>query len=56
MVKNNSSVEYSKESNDLLIGIKWYLKIEHKDDDNELLDIYENKSAYRDKSTKTLLV
>lgn len=37
MAKNNSSVNYSKESNELR-GMKRYLKIEHKDDDNGLLE------------------
>jgi phytoene/squalene synthetase len=36
MVRNNNSVKYSK-SNDLLNGMKRYLKIEHHDDDSELL-------------------
>jgi hypothetical protein len=35
--KNHDSAERSKESNILLNGMKRYLKIEHKDDDNELL-------------------
>jgi hypothetical protein len=36
MVRNNNSVKYSK-SNDLLNGMKRYLKIEYQDDDSELL-------------------
>jgi hypothetical protein len=36
--KNHDSAERSKESNILLNGIKRYLKIEHQDDDNELLE------------------
>jgi hypothetical protein len=34
--KNNDSI-YSKKSNDLLSGMKSYLRIEHQDDDKELL-------------------
>jgi hypothetical protein len=35
--KNHDSAERSKESNILLNGMKRYLKIEHQDNDNELL-------------------
>ena len=35
--KNNDSV-YSKKSNDLLSGMKRYLRIEHKDDDKEFME------------------
>ena len=38
MAKNNSSVNYSKESIELLRGMERYLKTEHKDDDNGLLE------------------
>ena len=41
--KNNDSV-YSKKSNDLLSGMKRYLRIEHKDDDKELME-YLRKQA-----------
>lgn len=41
--KNNDSV-YSKKSKDLLSGMKRYLRIEHKDDDKELLE-YLRKQA-----------
>jgi phytoene/squalene synthetase len=44
MAQNNGSVKRSKESNDLLNGMKRYLKIEHQDDDNELLE-YLRKQA-----------
>jgi hypothetical protein len=46
MVRNNNSVKYSK-SNDLLNGMKRYLKIEHQDDDIELLEYL--KQAYNEK-------
>jgi hypothetical protein len=42
--KNHDSAERSKESNILLNGMKRYLKIEHQDDDNELLE-YLRKQA-----------
>ena len=35
--KTSNSVQHSKRSNDLLNGIKRYLRIEHQDDDKELL-------------------
>lgn len=38
------SDKQSKESKDLLDGMKKYLKIQHQDDDNELLD-YLRKQA-----------
>jgi hypothetical protein len=38
------SDKYSKESKDLLDGMKKYLKIQNRDDDNELLD-YLRKQA-----------
>jgi hypothetical protein len=44
MAKNNGSNKHSKESNDLLNGMKHYLKIEHQDDDIELLE-YIRKQA-----------
>jgi hypothetical protein len=42
--KNLDSVKRSKESNDLLNGMKRYLRIEHQDDDNELVE-YLRKQA-----------
>ena len=44
MTKDNSSDKYSKENYNLLDGIKRYLRIEHKDDDRDLLD-YLRKQA-----------
>ena len=44
MAKDNSSNRHSKESKDLLNGMKRYLKIEHQDDDIELLE-YIRKQA-----------
>jgi hypothetical protein len=40
----NDSVKHSKESRDLLNGMKRYLRIEHQDDDKELLE-YLRKQA-----------
>jgi hypothetical protein len=46
--KNNDSV-YSKKSNELLSGMKRYLRIEHKDDDKDLLDYLRKQSGlYRE--------
>jgi|AP2Bu8745762150_1050199.scaffolds.fasta_scaffold02218_1 phytoene/squalene synthetase len=42
--KNFDSANRSKESKELLDGMKKYLRIEHQDDDNELLD-YLRKQA-----------
>lgn len=42
--KTSNSVQHSKKSNDLLNGMKHYLRIEHHDDDKELLD-YLRKQA-----------
>jgi hypothetical protein len=42
--KNFDSDKHSKESKDLLDGMKKYLKIQHQDDDNESLD-YLRKQA-----------
>jgi hypothetical protein len=44
MAKNNGSIKHPKESNDLLNGMKRYLRIEHQDDDIELLE-YLRKQA-----------
>jgi phytoene/squalene synthetase len=42
--KNSGSLQSSKESNDLLEGMKRYLRIEHLNDDKELLE-YLRKQA-----------
>lgn len=42
--KTSNSVQRSKKSNDLLSGMKRYLRIEHQDDDKELLE-YLRKQA-----------
>ncbi len=42
--KSSKSVQRSKRSNDLLDGMKRYLRIEHQDDDKELLE-YLRKQA-----------
>ena len=42
--KNNDSI-YSKKSNDLLIGMKRYLRIEHQDDDKELVEYLRKQSG-----------
>jgi hypothetical protein len=44
MAQNNDSNKYSKENYNLLKGMKRYLRIEHKDDDKDLLD-YLRKQA-----------
>ena len=44
MAKDNDSNKYSKENYKLLDVIKRYLRIEHKDDDKDLLD-YLRKQA-----------
>jgi hypothetical protein len=44
MPKDNDSNKYSKENYNLLNGMKRYLRIEHKDDDKDLLD-YLRKQA-----------
>ncbi|HEX7179593.1 MAG TPA: hypothetical protein VF220_07690 [Nitrososphaeraceae archaeon] len=38
MTRDNDSNKYSKENNNLLNGMKRYLRIEHQEDDKELLD------------------
>jgi hypothetical protein len=43
--KNDDSI-YS-ESNDLLNGMKRYLRIEHKDDDKELLEYLQKQAGLR---------
>jgi hypothetical protein len=35
--KTDNSIQHSKKSNDLLNGMMRYLRIEHQDDDRELL-------------------
>jgi hypothetical protein len=45
--KNHDSAERSKESNILLNGMKRYLKIEHQDDDNELLTYLRKQAGLR---------
>ena len=45
--KNSGSVQSSKESNDLLEGMKRYLQIEHLDDDNELLEYLQKQAGLR---------
>ena len=38
MVEDNDNSKYSKDSFNLLDGIKRYLRIEHQEDDKNLLD------------------
>ena len=45
MAKNNGSNKHSNESNDLLNGMKRYLKIEHQDDDIELLEYIKKQAS-----------
>jgi hypothetical protein len=44
--KNSDSV-YSKKSNDLLSGMKRYLRIEHQDDDKELQEYLQKQAGLR---------
>jgi hypothetical protein len=49
MVRDNSSNKYSRENYNLLDGMKRYLRIEHKEDDKELLDYLRKQSGlFRD--------
>jgi hypothetical protein len=50
MTQNNDSNKYSNENNNLLDVVKRYLRIEHEEDDKDLLDylrmqagLYQNK-------------
>jgi len=43
--KNNDTVQNSKKSNDLLKGMKRYLRIEHPNDDKELLEYLRKQSG-----------
>jgi len=45
MARDNDSNKYSKENHDLLNGMKRYLRIEHKDDDKDLLDYLRKQSG-----------
>ena len=45
MVQNNDSNNYSKENYNLLNGMKRYLRIEHKDDDKDLLDYLQKQAG-----------
>jgi hypothetical protein len=49
MAQDNGSNKYSKENYNLLNGMKRYLRIEHKDDDKDLLDYLRKQSGlYRE--------
>ena len=45
MVRDNSSNKYSRENYNLLDGMKRYLRIEHREDDKELLDYLRKQSG-----------
>jgi hypothetical protein len=45
MAKNNGSNKHSKEGIDLLNGMKRYLRIEHQDDDIELLEYFRKQAG-----------
>lgn len=45
MVRDNSSNKYSRENYNLLDGMKRYLRIEHQEDDKELLDYLRKQSS-----------
>ena len=44
--KTDNSIQYSKGSNDLLSGMKRYLRIEHQDDDKELLKYLQKQAGF----------
>jgi hypothetical protein len=49
-IMSNGSIKNSIESNDLLKGIKRYLRIEHQEDDKDLLDYLRKQAGlHRDK-------
>jgi hypothetical protein len=49
MAQDNDSNKYLKENYNLLNGMKRYLRIEHKDDDKDLLDYLRKQSGlYRE--------
>jgi hypothetical protein len=49
MAQDNGSNKYSKENYNLLNGMKRYLRIEHKEDDKDLLDYLRKQSGlYRE--------
>lgn len=45
MVRDNSSDKYSRENYNLLDGMKRYLRIEHQEDDKELLEYLRKQSG-----------
>jgi hypothetical protein len=45
MVEDNDSNIYSKENYNLLNGMKRYLRIEHQEDDKDLLDYLRKQSG-----------
>jgi hypothetical protein len=45
MVRDNSSNKYSRENYNLLDGMKRYLRIEHQENDKELLDYLQKQSG-----------
>ena len=47
MVRDNSSNKYSKENFNLLDGMKRYLRIEHREDDKDLLDYLRKQAGLR---------
>ena len=47
MIKDNSSNKYSKENYNLLHGMKQYLRIEHTEDDKDLLDYLRKQAGLR---------
>jgi hypothetical protein len=47
MAKENISNKYSKENYNLLNGMKRYLRIEHQDDDKDLLDYLRKQAGLR---------
>jgi hypothetical protein len=50
MMQNNDSNKFSNENNKLLDVVKQYLRIEHQDDDKDLLDCIRGRAGlYQDK-------
>ena len=47
MARDNSSNKYSKENYNLLDGMKRYLRIEHTEDDQDLLDYLRKQAGLR---------
>ena len=49
MAEDNNSNKYSKENYNLLDGMKRYLRIEHQEDDKDLLDYLRKQAGLHQK-------